>query len=253
MKRLVWALLGLVCVVTTAHAEIPPNYILSLQTENFPPYNFAINGSNYAKGNDVDGISVRIVREMFKRANIRQKVTLRFPWERIYKKAMEKEGFGVFSMVRSDEREPLFKWVGPLAPDEWVFFARDGSNIRLNSLEDARKYKIGGYKGDALTDYLLEQGFRVQQSVADHLNASKLASGKIDLWAANNYSGLFLANREKVTGIKQVLTFDKVDLYLGLNRETPDEVVQTLQSALDSIRNDGSLDNIINSYLRQSP
>ncbi|WP_207905876.1 substrate-binding periplasmic protein [Aestuariirhabdus litorea] len=251
MKRLAWALWGTLWVAVTAVAEVPPNYTLSLQTENFPPYNFAVNGSNYAKESDIDGISVRIVQELFKRANVGHKMTLRFPWERIYKKALENEGFGVFSMVRSDERSPLFKWVGPLAPDEWVFFARDGSDIQLNSFEDAKGYKVGGYKGDALTDYLLEQGFKVEQAVADHLNANKLASGKIDLWAANSYSGRYLARQEKVIGIKPLLTFDQVDLYLGLNRETPDGVVEALQSALDSMRQDGTLDSIINDYLEK--
>ncbi|MCL6414119.1 ABC transporter substrate-binding protein [Aestuariirhabdus sp. Z084] len=247
MKRLVWAVWGLLFIGTSAVAD----YKLSLQTENFPPYNFSLNGSNYAKDRDIDGISVRIVREVFKRAKVNHKITLRFPWARIYKKALESEKYGVFSMVRSEEREPLFKWVGPLAPDEWVFFAREGSGIQLSSLEDAKNYVVGGYKGDALTEYLLEQGLEIKQAASDNLNARKLAAGKIDLWAANSFSGRFLATQENVKGIKQVLTFDKVDLYLGLNKSTPDEVVAKLQSAVDAMHKDGTIQKIINDYLGQ--
>ncbi len=250
MKRVVWALLGMVLLSGWAVADMPPGYKLVLQTENFPPYNFATNGGNYAKESDADGISIRIVQEIFKRSGIDYSITLKFPWDRIYNKAKDKSGYGVFSMVRNDEREALFKWVGPLAPDEWVFFAREDSEIQLTALQGAKNYTVGGYKGDALTEYLQGEGLQVEAAAADHLNAKKLQDGKIDLWAANSFSGLFLANQQGVTGIKQVLTFDKVDLYLGLNKETPDGVVNALQAALDSMREDGMLETIITGYLK---
>jgi ABC-type amino acid transport substrate-binding protein len=40
---------------------------LVLLTENFPPYNMADGGSNYAKDEKISGIAVELVREMFKR------------------------------------------------------------------------------------------------------------------------------------------------------------------------------------------
>ncbi|WP_410965052.1 hypothetical protein, partial [Salmonella sp. SAL04286] len=87
-----------------------------------------------------------IVREMFKRAGIKYSLTLRFPWDRIYKLALEKPGYGVFVTARLAEREDKFKWVGPLAVNDWVLMARGDSSIHLNSLEDAARYRIGGYK-----------------------------------------------------------------------------------------------------------
>lgn len=249
MKRLLWALWGTLFLSAGTMADIPAGYKLILQTENYPPFNFTVNGSNFAKEDGVDGISVRIVQEMFKRSSIDYSMVLRFSWSRIYNKAKDKEGYGVFSMVRNEQREPLFKWIGPLAPIEWVFFVRQDSDIQLSSLQDAKQYKIGGYKGDALTNYLLSEGLEVQESAADHLNAKKLQSGKIDLWAANNLSGRYFANQQGVAGMKEVLALDKVNFYLGVNKETPNEVVTALQDALDSMRKDGSLDKIVNEYL----
>lgn len=63
-----------------AQAEVPADYKVILLTENFPPYNMAINGKNFAQEDNIDGIAVDIIREMFKRAGIEYSMTLRFPW-----------------------------------------------------------------------------------------------------------------------------------------------------------------------------
>ena len=91
-------------MVGTAHAEEPSDTSLVLLTENFPPYNMAKNGKNFAKEENIEGIAVEIVRETFQRAGISYNLTLRFPWERIYKLALEKPGYGVFVMARRRSR-----------------------------------------------------------------------------------------------------------------------------------------------------
>ena len=55
-----------------AHADEPSDASLVLLTENFPPYNMAKNGKNFAKDENIEGIAVDIVRETFKRAGIEQ-------------------------------------------------------------------------------------------------------------------------------------------------------------------------------------
>ena len=88
LKRVLLPLLGtLLLFAGTARAEIDKYYSIVLLTENFPPYNMAVNGKNFAHESNISGIAVDIVREMFERADIRYNMTLRFPWERIYKLA----------------------------------------------------------------------------------------------------------------------------------------------------------------------
>lgn len=59
-------LLGLALAASTAHAELPYGYKVVLLTENFPPFNMAIDDKNFARDDGIDGISAEIVREMFK-------------------------------------------------------------------------------------------------------------------------------------------------------------------------------------------
>ena len=49
-----------------AHAELPADYKVVLLTENFPPFNMAVDDKNFARDDGIDGISADIVREMFK-------------------------------------------------------------------------------------------------------------------------------------------------------------------------------------------
>lgn len=80
-KRLWLAVAGALLVMTSAaRAEIDPNYSVVLLTENFPPYNMASNGKNFAQEDGITGIAADVVREMFKRAGISYSLTLRFPW-----------------------------------------------------------------------------------------------------------------------------------------------------------------------------
>ena len=236
-------------LINGANAKDSPDTDLVLLTENFPPYNMAKNGKNFAQDENINGIAVDIVREICKRANVTYSLTLRFPWERIYKLALEKPGYGVFVMARLPDREKLFKWVGPLGPDDWVMLAKADSKIVLESLEQARKYKIGAYKGDAIAQTLSKQGMAPIVVLRDQDNAKKLVNGQIDLWATGDPAGRYLARQEGVTGLKTVLRFNSAELYLALNKDVPDEVVARLQAALDQLRKEGVVDEIMARYL----
>ena len=222
---------------------------INLLTENFPPYNMAVDGKNFARDENITGIAADIVREMFKRAGLEYTLTLRFPWERIYKMALEMPGYGVFVTARLPEREELFKWVGPIGPDDWVLLARGDSTIEVSSLEQASQYRIGAYKGDAIAEHLAAQGLEPSLVLRDQTNVDKLQGGTINLWATGDPAGRYLAKQQGVNGLKRVLKFDSAELYLALNKGVPDETVARLQAALEQMRADGTLDSIQGRYL----
>lgn len=242
-------LLGLVCLAGGAQAEISEDYKVILLTENFPPFNMAIDEKNFARDENIDGISADLVREVFKRAGIGYTLSLRFPWDRIYRLTLDKPSYGLFSTTYTEERKPLFKWVGPLAKSEWVLLAAPDSTIQVGSLEEARQYRIGAYKNDAVSQHLEAKGMTPENSLRDQENVAKLMSGKIDLWATTDPVGRYIARQEGASGLRVVLRFNAAELYLALNKETPDEVVARLQQALDALREEGYVDEITSSYL----
>jgi len=250
LKRLLLVLASAyLLMINGAYAKDSPDTDLVLLTENFPPYNMAKNGKNFAQDENINGIATDIVREIFKRADITYSLTLRFPWERVYKLALENPGYGAFVMARLPDRERLFKWVGPIGPDDWIMLAKADSKITLETLDDARKYKIGAYKGDAIAETLAKQGLKPIVVLRDQDNAKKLVSGQIDLWATGDPAGRYLARQAGVTGLKTVLRFNSAELYLALNKDVPDEMVVKLQAALDQLRKEGRVEEIMARYL----
>ncbi len=222
---------------------------INLLTENFPPYNMAVDGKNFARDENIAGIAADIVREMFRRAGVDYTLTLRFPWERIYKMALEMPGYGVFVTARLPEREALFRWVGPIGPDDWVLLARGDSTLEIDSLAQAGQYRIGAYKGDAIAEHLAAEGLQPALALRDQTNVEKLQSGAIDLWATGDPAGRFLAKQQGVIGLKRVLKFDSAELYLALNKDVPEATVAKLQAALDEMSADGTLNTITSRYL----
>ncbi|MRI35407.1 amino acid ABC transporter substrate-binding protein [Endozoicomonas sp. OPT23] len=218
---------------------------LKLMTENYPPFNYSTEGKNFAREDGIEGVSVEIVQNMMERSGVDYSMTLRTPWNRIYEQVKNKKGFGVFSTTLTEEREPEFKWVGPLVSDNWIILKKTGSPIRINKLDDLKNYRIGGYKGDATTEYLLANGVDVDQTTLNTRNPKKLAADRIDLWVSSELSSPYLAKMAGVSRGEEVFRYKSVDYYLALNKEISDETVHKLQAALDAMKADGTLEGIL--------
>lgn len=222
-----------------SQAALPPGYKMVLLTENFPPFNMAENGKNFARDAQIHGVSADIVREMFKRAGIDYSLTLRFPWDRIYQQTMTTANHGLFSTSMSEARKPLFKWVGPIAQYQSVLVGLKGSHPQLSTLEQAKAYRIGAYQSAAVSQHLERLGFTPQNALRDQENIRKLQRGQIDLWATSDPVWRVYAKEQGADDLQTVLSFETSQLYLALNKDTPDEVVERLQAALEQMRSEG--------------
>ncbi|KUM42474.1 substrate-binding periplasmic protein [Pseudomonas sp. EpS/L25] len=243
------ALLSCTLALSTARAELPPGYRVVLLTENFPPFNMAVDDKNFARDEAIDGISTDLVREMFKRAKIDYNLSLRFPWDRIYNLTLDSPNYALFSVSRTEARIPLFKWVGPLGKTRKVFMALPGSTVKVPDMAAAAKLRVGAYKNSAVSLMIQEKGIVPIDALRDQENIAKLQKGEIDIWATTDIVGRYLAKEQGVSNLQTLLSFQESDLYLALNKDTPDEVVTRLQQALDAMRKEGVVDSVTNNYL----
>lgn len=206
---------------------------LTINTEDSPPYNMLVEGN-------VVGIGADKVVLMMQR--VKQAYTLQvLPWRRAYEDALKNPNACVFSTTRTPEREALFKWVGPLAYNEWVLYGRADAHLSVNALEDARPYLIGAYNGDVREQYLRNQGFKVDTVIADSLNPKRLMMGRIDLWVSGRYDGAVLIDQGGFHGrIVPLLTFFRSELYLACNRQVSDALIDKLNVEIGVMSRDGS-------------
>ena len=104
---------------------------LTIITEEYPPVNFTHEGK-------INGSSVEIVREILRRLKQPDNIKI-LPWARGYYLIKTNPNVALFTTTRTKEREELFHWVGPIATATNAFYVKKGSNIRINSLEEAKK------------------------------------------------------------------------------------------------------------------
>ncbi|MBA1274162.1 substrate-binding periplasmic protein [Stutzerimonas azotifigens] len=221
--------------------------VVQVLTQNYPPFSMSANDKNFEREDGIEGIDKEVVVEMFKRAEVPYQMTLRFPWSRLQEMAEQQSGFAVYSLSRTAQRESRYKWVGPLSEIQLVLLKKPGNPIVLHSLDDARKYSIGSVDGTSVSQYLAKRNFDVKNVLSGA--PTKLQAGEFDLWATTNPAGQYESSKAGVGRLEVAFSISSTQLYLAMNKETPDEVVQKLQSTLDQMRKEGFIDQVTARYL----
>ncbi|MES2129972.1 MAG: ABC transporter substrate-binding protein [Pseudomonadota bacterium] len=218
-----------------AHAEP-----LTLMTEEYPPFNMT-------DGGKIVGISSDIVQELMRTAKVA--FTLRMsPWMRAITLAHSEPGHCVFSMSRLAERESQYRWVGPIAFNDWYLFAKADSAHRPQSLADTKGARVGSYLGDGGVDYLKQRGVDVDVVPNDDLNPRKLQLGRIDYWASGKLSGQYRLKTQGISGIEPVLKLERGDMYLACHPDTPLDLVENLNRTLADMGKRGVIARIYARY-----
>ncbi|WP_394171362.1 substrate-binding periplasmic protein [Saccharospirillum alexandrii] len=208
---------------------------INLYTENYGTFNYSLTGAAYEHDiEDIGGTATEIVEKLFTEAGIDFKLRLR-TWSVAYERAVERPNYGVFSTGRTESREDLFEWVGPVGQYSWILLAKEGSNLTINRLEDARGLRIGGYEGDAATTFLQGQGYEVSTLPNESLNAQRLANDLIDVWITSDINGYKVAEESGYPDVEEAFRIRTVDLYLAMNPETDPRVINALNSAYDTL------------------
>ena len=134
-------------------------------------------------------------------------------------------------------------------------FARKENNIKIDSVEDMKRHKIGTIRDDMAEQHLVNVGISLDDMdrVAETmLNIKKLNRGRIDLWAYGENVAMweFKANGFDPADYESVHELGSKSLYFAFHKDALDAVIAKLQAALDSNKADGEYDKILDRYVR---
>lgn len=202
-----------------------------LGTEEYPPYNFTD-----PKTGELRGQATEKVRDLMRIAGLPFKIQVA-PWLRSYNRALSGPRRCVFSTARNEARESLFEWVGPLVTVEWVLFAKRGTPAAaVTTLNEAKKYTIGGVIGGAVVEELLADGYRIEGVHRAWLNQEKLLNQRIQLWLEDpEYIKFRTAVGSEAIPLIRTVVFKKRELYLACNLKTPQGELLRLRKALKEL------------------
>ena len=222
-----------------------PAQELSIYTEELPPLNYL-----EEKTGQAEGFSVSLVKELLARTGIKPaggKIMV-YPWARSMKIVEKEPNTMLFSMTRTGQRQNLFKWVGPIAPRTvWLWKLKDRTDVSVSSLEDAKKYRIGGVYKFAISEHLQGQGFPVDMANDIDQNWKKLLARRIDLGTATELEAAYYLKKMglKPDILEKIIKIDdRYQFFIALSKGTADELVARLQTALDNMKSDGSYDRL---------
>ena len=228
------------------------NENIVMMTENYPPYNMEYNGK-------LSGISVDIVAEILKEINSNQTINdiKMTTWSRAYSYAQKENNHMVFSTTLTTQRKKLFKWVGPIAPTTIAIFAKKSRKIKINSIEDLNKYKIGTVLKDIGEQLLQKNGvnshniYSVSSKNAIKISFNKLRRDRIDLFAyayeVAQYGAMI--NGFDTSKYEVVYILKKGELFFAFNKQTDDKIIKKWQKAIDKIKKDRRYKKVITKYL----
>lgn len=219
---------------------------IQLLTEKWIPYQIETKDG-------LKGISVDLVKELQKRVGNNKEIKL-FPWKRGYNITLRKKGYALFLTAKSDKREKLFKWVGPVASMKLRFFKKASrKDLDIKTLEDAKKVSSIIVATDTISNQVLTNlGFEnLSVNTIANYRLEKLLEGKTDLYPieedAFSYRLKELNLQKEIIPVK-MKPFYESKLYIAFNKETDDKIISKWQNALDEIKADGTYKKILERY-----
>jgi polar amino acid transport system substrate-binding protein len=202
-------------------------------TEDYPP-------ENYLDGGELRGYAVDVLRAVWQRSGIAPKPIEVLPWARAFHRTRTEANHVLFAIARTPERERQFKWAGPIRRGQDALFAVDGTAIRLASVRDAGRYRVGVLIEDVGERLLVEKGLQANQLVKVRSLSQlvqMLKAGRLDLVCTSESALANLVRREPGLAFRWVALIEvaPIDIYFAFSPTTDDAVVARFQAALVAI------------------
>lgn len=162
-------------------------------TEEFPPF-------NYLENNSTAGIAISLLHAITKENGdeISSSDITIVPLQEGLSTVRNTTGSAIFSIAKTPDREPNYRWVGPFATYDIVLYSLKSSNLTISSPEDLQNYTFGAVTSDVSIEKLSQIGVNSSKIITDQdpIELFKLLkSGKIDLVTTSDTAGKYFLKK----------------------------------------------------------
>ncbi|MDX1341237.1 MAG: transporter substrate-binding domain-containing protein [Reinekea sp.] len=246
-RRPVFILLLMVCLdVSLLSAQTKPTIIVTSR-EDAVPYIFL----NHDR--KVDGVIAEITVAIAETAEYPYQFYL-FPWARAYQTALTESNVFIPSLFRNAERETLFKWVGDILPMQYHFFrVRTRSDLKINTIEQAKSWRIGVIKQEVADELLTGLQFQSLTRVekVEQLLAM-LLTDRIDLALTEDiYTQQAIEkDRRWQNQFRKAMENPVItqNISMAFSKDTDDAIVTDFKNAFEAIQLNGRYQSILDNW-----
>lgn len=222
---------------------------LILATAPYPPFIIYDKENNKLSGIDVD-----IITEIFSRANIEVESKIA-----TFNGSLKliKDGLSDIlpTITNNEERDKIMDYGYCRDGIDYVFFAKEDSNIQINSYEDLHKYSIATVNGYAYTkEFENDNNIKKDVSREESLMFKKVLIGQVDALIINDFTGSYYIRLNNIEGKVRKQNFklkgNGIDSQVGFSKANNlDKYIEIYEYGIKRIHSDGTYDKIINRYL----
>lgn len=204
MNKWVYILL----VISSCHSVAKLNVV----TENFPPAQY-LNEHNELKGHLADK-----VRKALNASLLDYSISV-YSWSTAFNMVLRDSQTCIFSISRSAERENKLLWIAELSGLDAYFYALKSKNIKVDSLEQAKNYRIAVLKDNYSHQYLVSKGFEEGKNlllINSFDNISKIIHNR-----KNSIDLVILPKQRAEFELASQINKDHLQPLFKLNKEQP--------------------------------
>lgn len=249
LKKVVLLLTSLAFVISLHINTSQATEHLEVLTENWPPFNYELDG-------ELTGFGTEVIQATLDEADIAYAIRSGI-WKGVYNRALSQKDILIYTIARIKQREHLFEWIGPIAARKQYFYKlKSRTDIHVNSLEDAKKYRIGTQDSDAIAQNLIAWGF---DPASDNLQLFQkrvlayrtLFAGRVDLITGQELVVKYQLELENLPydAVEPIYEIDvEGAYYMAFKKGSTPKLVNKVRTAFERIKSSGKLERIVAKY-----
>lgn len=209
--------------------------------------NITQDGSGEPVPND---IGTRLLHAMMAESGLDYEIEIA-PWARIIQYLETRPNILAYTLVRTEEREDLYHWIGLVTTIESHLYGLRAREADLpRTIEEARTYRVGSIRNDAYDNLLSNLEFSNVVHIANSAPwVELLQRGRLDMVP---YGEQALIEYLQQNGLQEDIVVPLVNLealstglYFAVSKQTEPELVERLRSAYQTVVDNGVYEEIM--------
>lgn len=241
------------CLFLFSAAAKADETIIAITDGNLPPFAHVQQG-------ELTGAYVDIVRLIFKEAKVDVDIK-QYPFARAIQTVQDNHNMMYFPMGRTNDRLSQFLWVGPILEKGRMnlYRLKTRNDIKIDSMDDAKKYTVGVVQGYSSQQLLRNMGFidkvNIRPVTSLEQNVKKLLAGRVDLivaYADGNDELIEMYGMTKEGTVNVQFLDITTAAYLAFNKQLPTETFDAIKSAYLRLHNSSIFQDIATQHLENT-
>jgi polar amino acid transport system substrate-binding protein len=173
-------------------------------------------------------------------------------WDLIYRSALLNPNVVIFSIAKTDDRTPLFNWVGPVVQNNAYLYKNAASNMAVPSVEYAKQVKsIATTSSWWMEQLLVDMGFdNLISYPAPTQCVKQLMERNVDLTVLTDLTVKDIVTEAgyNMNQIEPALHLATRDVYVAISKGTSNEFIDNFRATFDELVTDGTYETLYSEY-----